>query len=96
MSYEDDILPEPSSSDPLNAWPTFAQAVRARLEAGRAAYGDRSFSADPAALLAELQQEALDLAGWGYVLFQRLEAMQAALPAPAPAVRLVGADRGER
>jgi hypothetical protein len=58
--------------DPLDTWPTFAGAVRSRLEAGRAAYGDRSFAAEPAALVAELEQEALDLAGWGFVLWCRL------------------------
>jgi hypothetical protein len=59
-------------------------AVRARLEAGRAAYGDLSFSAAPDALLGELQQEALDLAGWGYVLFERIERIREALTAFTP------------
>jgi hypothetical protein len=71
-------------ADPLTAWPAFAEAVRARLEAGRAAYGDRSFSREPAELLGELEQEVLDLAGWGFVLFQRLEAMRAALAEVTP------------
>ena len=65
--------------DPLDAWPAFAVRVRQRLEAGRAAYGDTSFSRDPVELLNELQQEALDLAGWGFVLFRRIEAAQLAL-----------------
>lgn len=65
--------------DPLARWPEFAASVRARLEAGRAAYGDRSFEANPDALLGELQQEALDLAGWGYVLFERIERAREAL-----------------
>ena len=70
-----------ATQDPLMAWPAFAEAVRARLEAGRAAYGDRSFSRGPGELLGELEQEVLDLAGWGFVLFRRLEAMRAALAA---------------
>lgn len=79
-------MPQPDPLvDPLDSWPTFTALVRQRLEAGRATYGDRSFSADPAALLAELQQEALDLAGWGFVLFQRLEAAQNALQRAAGA-----------
>ena len=65
--------------DPLDRWPAFASEVRARLEAGRAAYGDKSFHREPDALLAELQQEALDLAGWGFILFQRLERAREAL-----------------
>jgi hypothetical protein len=51
-----------------------------RLEVGRIAYGDRSFELPPAALIAELQLEALDLAGWGYILWERLERMKAAAP----------------
>jgi len=78
-------------SDPLDRWPDFAARVRERLEAGRTAYGDQSFAREPAELLGELQQEALDLAGWGFVLFQRLEAARIAatpaaaeMPAPGP------------
>ena len=66
-------------SDPLAQWPAFADSVRARLDAGRVAYGDQSFTRDPAELIGELQQECLDLAGCGFVLHQRLEAMSRAL-----------------
>lgn len=64
-------------ADPLDAFPSFVDAVRARLEAGRAAYGDRSFERPTSELVGELQQEALDLAGWGFVLWARLEALKA-------------------
>ena len=76
MSFGDDIHEREPAPDPLAAWPAFAESVRKRLEAGRAAYGDKSFERPPAELVAELQQEALDLAGWGFVLWCRLEAMQ--------------------
>jgi hypothetical protein len=66
-------------SDPLSQWPAFADAVRTRLDAGRLAYRDQSFAREPAELIAELQQECLDLAGWGFILHQRLEAMRRAL-----------------
>jgi hypothetical protein len=99
MSFTDDIREPVRSVDPLDGFETFAGAVRGRLDQGRATYGDASFSAHPSVLLAELQAEALDLAGWGFVLWTRLEAMRAALgnvqqpeTRPAP-VRLVGADR---
>lgn len=69
----------PATPDPLDRWPAFAEQVRRRLEAGRAAYGDRSFSRSPDALFGELQQEALDLAGWGFVLFERIAAAREAL-----------------
>jgi hypothetical protein len=57
----------------------FIAALNQRLDQGAAAYGERSFSREPEELLEELAQEALDLAGWGYVLWQRLQrAKQAA------------------
>ena len=71
--------PKPAT-DPLDAFDGFVREVRQRLEAGRASYGDRSFARPHAELVAELQQEALDLAGWGFVLWCRLEAMRAGLP----------------
>jgi hypothetical protein len=50
--------------------------------------------------LGELQQEALDLAGWGFVLWTRLERIQARLataaprpPPVAPVTRMVGRER---
>jgi len=64
--------------DPLSQWPDFAEEVRSRLEAGRQTYGDRSFSRPVPELLAELEQEALDLAGWGFVLWSRLRSLREA------------------
>jgi hypothetical protein len=63
-------------SDPLDQFDAFVLDVRARLEAGAKQYGDASFSRPPIELISELQQEALDLAGWGFVLWCRLEAMR--------------------
>jgi hypothetical protein len=62
-----------------NDWNTFRTAVQTKLEAGEAAYGDKSFSKTPESLIEELQQECLDLAGWGFVLFTRLERAREAL-----------------
>jgi len=57
----------------------FAACVCERMHKGQLKYGDRSFSARPSQLIRELEQEALDLAGWGYILWCRLRQMQAAL-----------------
>ncbi len=57
----------------------YCDAVQARLEKGAITYGDRSFSETPALLLDELQQESLDLAGWGFILWEKIEAMKEAL-----------------
>jgi hypothetical protein len=93
--------------DPLDRFPSFIDAVRARLDAGRLTYGDQSFDRPESELLAELQQECLDLAGWGFVLWTRLERLRARLgaleqtpagplevSATAPVKRMVGAKCG--
>lgn len=54
-------------------WGEFARALHRRLEAGQREYGDDSFARPAEELLGELQQEALDLAGWGFVLWTRLQ-----------------------
>jgi hypothetical protein len=69
-------------SDHQRYYPEFAEAVRARLMKGGIVYENRSFSKDPAELIEELRQEALDLAGWGFVLYCRLQAMTEALASP--------------
>lgn len=56
----------------------FVAALNRRLDAGALTYGERSFSRSPGALLGELEQEALDLAGWGFVLWQRIQRARAA------------------
>ncbi len=55
--------------DNLARFAEFARAVNARLEAGRASYGDASFSRHPAVLCGEVEQELLDVCGWAYVLW---------------------------
>jgi hypothetical protein len=59
----------------------FIRALTQRLDAGAQAYGDCSFSRSPDALLVELEQEALDLAGWGYILWSRIQRARAAAAA---------------
>ncbi len=81
--FTDDCIERESSavaSDPLDSWLAFSARVRKRLEAGRAAYGDKSFERPPGELLEELQCEALDLAGWGFILFERIERLRRRLP----------------
>ena len=63
----------------MRGFGNFASKVRARLRKGAAVYGDRSFSADPADLLREIQEELEDVAGWGFILWTRLERARKAL-----------------
>ena len=73
--------PEQPISDPLTRWPDFSRAVRARLDAGRDAYGDRSFDAEPAELAREICEELEDVAGWAFVLWTRIQRLEAAFSA---------------
>ena len=71
--------------DNLARFAEFARAVNARLEAGRASYGDASFSRHPAVLCGEVEQELLDVCGWSYVLWVRMRALREALDGGAKA-----------
>lgn len=57
----------------------FIERVRERLDKAQGVYGSTNFSGKPELLVHELQQEALDLAGWGFILWKRLEAAKMAL-----------------
>ena len=54
----------------------FVQRLRARLVAGAATYGNRSFTRPAAELVDEIQQELEDVAGWGLLLWLRLERLR--------------------
>jgi hypothetical protein len=60
-------------------WPEFVAALESRLDAGERAYGDSSFKRPPGELTAEIEEELLDVAGWGFILWSRLHRMRAAL-----------------
>lgn len=57
-------------------WRIFLSRVEERLKEGQRQYGDRSYTKNPDVLLNELQQEVEDIAGWGVILWIRLEAMR--------------------
>lgn len=54
----------------------FTARIRARLDMGRATYGDASFTLPPVALVEEIRQEVLDVAGWAFVMYCRLQALE--------------------
>jgi hypothetical protein len=51
------------------------------MDAGRDAYGDASFSADPGELAREIREELEDVAGWSFVLWTRIQRLEAAFSA---------------
>jgi len=65
-------------------WLEFLNQLQSRMDAGHAQYGDGSFTRPPAELLYELEQEALDIAGWGYVLWCRLRNLRAKVDTNIP------------
>ena len=64
----------------------FFAALEKKLQAGAIEHGDKSFDLPAPALIAELQAEALDLAGWGWILWDRLERLKVAAEAAEAAV----------
>jgi len=67
--------------DPTLHYPDFAERVRAKLARGSVVFENRSFSKSPVDLAAEIQDELIDICGWSFVLWSRLETMRVALEA---------------
>lgn len=54
----------------------FFQALDAKLDQGAREYGAVSFARPAPELLDELEAEALDIAGWGYILWTRIRRLR--------------------
>ena len=67
-----------TARDPLEDFARFAAEVRVRLELGRTAYRDESFSRPLSDLMLEIRAELLDVAAWAYIASVRLEAVERA------------------
>lgn len=57
----------------------FVAQLRARLAAGARQYGNRSFERPLAEVVEEIEQELLDVAGWGLIAWTRLQRVRAAV-----------------
>lgn len=67
----------PISHDAIvRKWPMYQTMVRDRLLIGAEQYGDTSFGASPDKLLGEIQQELLDVTGWAFILWCRINELQ--------------------
>lgn len=75
---------DPDPPDWREAFPRFAEAVRARCEKGEAEYGDRSFRRPLGELLDEVAEELLDVCGGGFVLWCRVESLKRRLQTGDP------------
>ena len=57
-------------------WPAFDKVMQQRLQNGFEEYGDNSFDRDPRVTLGEIEQELLDVVGWGFILWTRLQVLK--------------------
>lgn len=64
------------------AWPAFLAKVERRLEKGAVEYGDASLRAPPAELAREIEEELLDVVGWGFLLWVRMRGIAARVGVP--------------
>ena len=72
----------PVSDQAINEdFPRFVEEIRKRLWVGADSYGDGSFSKDPVELLNEIENELLDVAGWGFITFCRIRELKKKLEA---------------
>jgi hypothetical protein len=79
--------------NPMDNWPEFAEAVRRRMEKGRKNYGDASFFRPPEELAREVEEELLDVAGWSFILWTRLRALENKISAGGLALRIKTPER---
>lgn len=71
-------MAEPMSNVPeemREQWNEFVFRVECRLRRGAEEYGDASLKAPPAALAREVEEELLDVMGWGFMLWLRMRAI---------------------
>ncbi len=57
-------------------WPVYAEAVLEKLAKGAVEYGDRSLDADSGKLLNEIEAELLDVNGWSFLLWTRIQRLK--------------------
>lgn len=60
----------------FEAFVAFQDALHDRLEKGEKTYGNLSFTLPPSALIGEIEQELLDVAGWAFIGWQRCRALR--------------------
>lgn len=75
------LQPDPPETDPDSGtvFDEFVSKLWKRMERGEHVYEGRSWSKDPDKLLDEIEQELLDVCGWGVLLWSRIRAMRDAV-----------------
>lgn len=54
----------------------YFDALRERLRVGAECYGEKSFDKTDGRLLQEIQEEILDIAGWSYILWAKINRLK--------------------
>lgn len=62
-------------------WPEFQVAMTRRLDAGNRTYGDASFEKSGAELCGEMEEEALDIIGWGFLEWVKIRELHSKIAA---------------
>jgi len=57
-------------------FPEFIKELNKKLHKGYKEYGDNSFNFSPKRLLKELKEETIDICGWGFILWVRLNKLE--------------------
>lgn len=57
-------------------FPEYVNQLKARLIAGAESYGDSSFKMSGNHVCKELAQEAIDISGWGFILWARIKDLE--------------------
>jgi hypothetical protein len=68
----------PLSDHALSCWPEFVRVLTRRVAVGRDTYGDASLLRPAPELAGEIEQELLDVAGWGFLLWYRIRRLNGA------------------
>jgi hypothetical protein len=66
----------------VRKWPMYECLVRDRLLVGADLYGDISFTRPPNELLKEVAEELLDVTGWAFILWTRIQELESRLKEP--------------
>lgn len=68
----------------VRKWPMYECLVKDRLLVGADLYGDASFTRPPNELLKEIAEELMDVTGWSFILWTRIQELQDKLKEPEP------------
>ena len=71
----------PGTSRWTQEWNKFTETLTKRLEAGEREYGDASFDSSAISNIDEIEEELLDVCGWAYIMWTKLQTMRPKLEA---------------